>query len=87
MYNVLLTQRALKDLDALEKQVRIRIIKKLKEYASKPIRDTRKLESPKIGTYRFRVGDYRVVFDIEVFDIDGENLVVLRAGHRKTIYR
>ena len=81
MYKVLLTQRALKDLDALEKQVRIRIIKKLKEYASKPLRDTRKLESPKIGTYRFRVGDYRV------FDIDGENLVVLRAGHRKTIYR
>jgi mRNA-degrading endonuclease RelE of RelBE toxin-antitoxin system len=34
MYKVLLTQRALKDLDALEKQVRIRIIKKFKEYAS-----------------------------------------------------
>ena len=48
MYNVLLTQRVLKDLDALEKQVRIRIIKNLKEYASKPIRDIRKLESPKI---------------------------------------
>ncbi len=80
MYKVLLTQRALKDLDALENHDRIRIIKKLKEYASKPLRDIRKLESPKIGTYRFRVGDFRVVFD-------GENLVVLRAGHRKTIYR
>ena len=82
MYKILLTQRAMKDLEALEKQVRIRIIKKLKEYASKPMRDMRKLESPKIGTYRFRVGEYRVVFDV-----DGENLVVLRAGHRKTIYR
>jgi mRNA interferase RelE/StbE len=82
MYKVLLTQRALNDLDGLEKQDRIRIIKKLKEYASKPLRDTRKLESPKIGTYGFRVGDFRVVFDI-----DGENLVVLRVGHRKTIYR
>jgi mRNA interferase RelE/StbE len=82
MYKVLLTQRALNDLDGLEKQDRIRIIKKLKEYASKPLRDTRKLESPKIGTYRFRVGDFRIVFDI-----DGENLVVLRVGHRKTIYR
>jgi hypothetical protein len=36
-------------------------VKKLKEYASKPIREVR--------------------------NIDGENLVVLRAGHRKTIYR
>ncbi|MBU4373664.1 MAG: type II toxin-antitoxin system RelE/ParE family toxin [Euryarchaeota archaeon] len=34
------------------------------------------------NAYRFRVGDFRVVFDI-----DGENLVVLRAGHGKTIYR
>ena len=82
MYKVLLTQRALKDLDGLEKQDRVRIIKKLKEYASKSLGDTRKLESPKIGTYRFRVGDFRVVFDI-----DGESLVVLRVGHRKTIYR
>jgi len=82
MYKVLLTERALKDLDSLEKQVRIRIIKKLKKFVSGPIRDIRKLESPKIGTYRFRVGVYRVVFDI-----DGENLVVLRAGHRRTIYR
>lgn len=82
MYKVLLTQRALKDLNALEKHDRIRIIKKLKEYESKQLRDIRKLESPKIGTYRFRVGDFRIVFDI-----DGENLVVLRIGHRKTIYR
>lgn len=65
MYKVLLTQRALIDLDGLEKRDRIRIIKKLKEYASKPLRDIRKLESPKIGTYRFRVGDFRIVFDID----------------------
>jgi mRNA interferase RelE/StbE len=28
------------------------------------------------------VGDYRVVFDL-----DGENLVILRIGHRKDIYK
>ncbi len=82
MYKVLLTQRALKDLDALEKQHRARIIKKLKEYGTKSHKGTRKLENPKIGTHRLRIGDYRVVFDI-----DGDNLVVLRIGHRKTIYR
>ncbi|MFH0904207.1 MAG: hypothetical protein V1854_03355 [Methanobacteriota archaeon] len=60
MYKVHLTQRALKDLDALEKQVRIRIIKKLKEYASKQIRDTQKLESPKIGNaYSFKGSSVR----------------------------
>ncbi len=35
-----------------------------------------------LGSYRFRVGDYRVIFDLE-----GEEIVVLRVGHRKEIYR
>ena len=41
-----------------------------------------KLTDPSLGTYRFRIGDYRVIFDIE-----GEEIVVLRVGHRKDIYR
>lgn len=82
MYKILLTQRALKDLDAIEKQEQIRITKKLKEYADEPLKHARKLATPKIGTYRFKIGDYRIIFDI-----DGENVVILRIGHRKSIYR
>ncbi|WP_456486560.1 type II toxin-antitoxin system RelE family toxin [Candidatus Alkanophaga liquidiphilum] len=37
---------------------------------------------PKIGTYRFRIGDYRIIFDI-----DDDNMVILRIGHRKSIYK
>jgi mRNA interferase RelE/StbE len=37
---------------------------------------------PTLGGYRFRVGDYRVIFDME-----GEEIVVLRVGHRSHIYR
>ncbi|MEX2720679.1 MAG: type II toxin-antitoxin system RelE/ParE family toxin [Candidatus Wukongarchaeota archaeon] len=33
-------------------------------------------------TYRFRIGKYRVIFDI-----NGENMVILRIGHRKSIYK
>lgn len=40
------------------------------------------MTDPKIGTYRFRTGDYRVIFDIE-----GKDIVILRAGHRKEIYK
>jgi mRNA interferase RelE/StbE len=35
-----------------------------------------------LGSYRFRIGDYRVIFDVE-----GANLIVLRVGHRREIYR
>lgn len=42
----------------------------------------RKMVDPSLGSYRFRIGDYRVIFDIE-----GDEIIVLRVGHRKEIYR
>jgi mRNA interferase RelE/StbE len=41
-----------------------------------------KLTNPEFGTYRFRIGDYRVIFDLVE-----EQLIVLRVGHRSDIYR
>lgn len=35
-----------------------------------------------LGSYRFRIGDFRVVFDIEQ-----EKIVVLVVGHRREIYK
>ncbi len=35
-----------------------------------------------LGEYRFRVGDFRIIFDL-----DGDNLVILRVGHRREVYR
>ena len=80
MYKVIFTQRALKDWENIDKETQNRIATKLKEYAREPFRYARKLIHPKIGTYRFRIGDYRVIFDI-----DDENIVILRIGHRKSI--
>lgn len=82
MYKVIFTERALKDWQNLNKVTRNRIAVKLKEYAKEPFRYARKLIHPKIGTYRFRIGDYRAIFDI-----DNENIVILRIGHRKSIYK
>lgn len=47
-----------------------------------PLKHAQKLINPKIGEYRFRIGDYRVIFDI-----DFENIVILRIGHRKKLYK
>ena len=82
MYKVIFTQRALKDWKNIDKEIQDRIATRLKEYAKEPFRYVKKLIHPKIGTYRFRIGDYRVIFDI-----DDENIVVLRIGHRKSIYK
>ncbi len=82
MYKIVITRRALKDLENMDSKTKKRIGIKLKEYAEKPLKHARKLSSPKIGTYRFRIGDYRVIFDV-----DGETIVILRIGHRRSIYK
>jgi mRNA interferase RelE/StbE len=64
------------------KECRRELPQKLKEYASEPLRYAKKLISPKMGEYKFRIGDYRIIFDIE-----GENIVILRVRHRKSIYK
>jgi len=81
-YGLVYTHRAFKDIRKLEDNVKQRIGKVLKEYEEEPFRYASKLIDPALGTYRFRIGDYRVIFDIK-----GEELIVLRVGHRKDIYR
>lgn len=82
MYRIVLTRKALRDLENIDKKTQNRIAAKLKEYAQEPLRYARKLINPDIGTYRFRIGDYRVIFDV-----DDETIVILRVGHRQNIYR
>lgn len=81
-YRLVYTQRALKDIKNFDPQVRQRIGQLLKRLENDPLKFARKLTDPKIGSYRFRVGEYRAVFDVE-----GEEVVVLRIGHRRDIYR
>ncbi len=82
MYKIIFTRRALKDLEGIDKGKKVRIAEKLREYARDPLTYARKLIDSKIGTYRFRIGNYRLIFDIEDNDI-----VILRIGHRKDIYK
>lgn len=81
MAEVLISNKALKDLRGLESSVRKTILEKLLLASPTPLRNARKLVNPKIGTFRYRIGDYRVVFDLE-----NDRVVVLRVGHRRDVY-
>jgi len=81
-YALVYAQRAEKDIRKLDPQIRMRVGKALLNLQSNPIGLSEMLTDPRIGTYRFRVDDYRVVFDIS-----GSDIVVLRIGHRKEIYK
>ena len=81
-YRLVYTQRAAKDIQGLEERIKRRIAKTLLRYLEDPLKYAEKLTDSRLGSYRFRVGDYRIIFDLEESDIS-----VLRVGHRKGIYR
>lgn len=66
----------------LDRSVRDRIAKKLRETAEDPRRFLTRLAS--VEAYRLRVGDYRVIVDV---DWEREIVHVLTLGHRSTGYR
>lgn len=79
---VAFTRGAWREWQRLPQSVRARLKKKIMDYAVNPVRHAVKLSDERIGQYRFRIGSYRVVFDI----VGGE-LTIIAVGHRKGIYR
>ncbi len=81
-YKLIYTRSAERDIHKLDTVVKKKLQKKLEEYSSSPLAHARRLTNSVIGSYRWRVGNYRVVFDIR-----GRTIVVLRVGQRREIYR
>jgi len=73
--------KQIKKLPILESQ---RIITKLDFFCKQenPLKLADYLTDFRLGSYRFRIGDYRVIFDVK-----DEYIVVLAVGHRRDIYR
>jgi mRNA interferase RelE/StbE len=81
-YRLVYTHRAIKDIQRLEPALKKRIGKTLLRYEEDSLKYAVRLTESKLGTYRFRIGDYRAIFDLE-----GNEIVVLRVGHRRDIYK
>lgn len=84
-YQVVFKPTALKDLKKLPKTLQKRIKEKLEFYLTKaePLDYAVPLVGDKkSGEYRFRVGDYRIVFDKR-----NNTLVILYIEHRRDVYR
>lgn len=84
MYKYEFTSRALKILDKLPQEIQKHIIKKLDYFLSSPnpLDFASHLKDTDLGSYRFRIGDYRVIFDIK-----DEIIIILTLGNRKEIYK
>ncbi len=83
-YSVRWDEEALADLKALGKIEALRIVKKVESYLSKdPLNLGKPLKGNMSSLYRYRIGDYRVIY--EVID-DVLMIVAVRVGHRKNVY-
>lgn len=87
-YLVVYVKSAEKKLFSLEKQTAERIAKKIEYYSSTsdPLSEAKSLSGNMKGFYRYRVGDYRIIFSI---DSKGNIriLTILEIDHRKDVYR
>ena len=60
------THRAAHDLRKLPRTVQKRIAIKMRFYAEQndPLAFAKRIQNPDEGQFRFRIGDYRVIFDV-----------------------
>lgn len=81
-HKILYTSSAIRDIKKLDTTTKKKLKRKIEDYSPKPLHYARKLVDSRLGTYRWRAGNHRIIFDI-----DKNNIVILRVGHRKEIYK
>jgi mRNA interferase RelE/StbE len=81
MYEIVLTEKAEKQLKKFDKSIQERIIAALEKIRVRPESFITKLVGD--PAYKLRVGDYRVLLEIN----QGQLIIlVLKVGHRRNIY-
>ena len=75
--------RALRQLKRLPASVQQRIVKKVRFFVDQPdpLQFAKALTDPKLGSYRFRVGEYRVIIDVK-----SNQIIVLKVAKRDEVY-
>lgn len=87
MYKIDYSQSARKDLKMLESIIAQSVIAKIEFYARQenPLLFAVPLQNTALGHYRFRIGDYRALFDITPLG-EIKILLILAIKHRREAY-
>lgn len=75
---------SIREFSKLPQKIQLQIMQKLEFYMSAPapLDFAEHLTDFELGEYRFRIGDYRVAFDVE-----NDTAKILKVGHRKDVYK
>jgi mRNA interferase RelE/StbE len=77
-------EKQIKKLDRTAQNSIVIFLRKRLEPASDPRQWGKALQGEKRGLWRYRVGDYRLICDIQDQRI---TILILELGHRKDVYR
>ena len=81
-YNITYKKSVHRDLKKLSKEEARRILNQIEEELSRKADAYPVLKGRFAGLRKYRVGDYRVIFAIL-----GEDVLILRIGHRREVYK
>ena len=81
-YNVVYKKSVSRDLKNLTKTEATRILNQIEKELSKNPESYPALKGKFAGLRKFRIGDYRIIYAILEYDV-----IILRIGHRKEVYR
>lgn len=82
-YSIFIKQNAEKELMAIPKEDRLRIVSKIRTLASVP----RPAGCEKLRgdtSFRIRQGDWRIIYEI---DDENKAVTIFKIGHRREVYR
>lgn len=82
MYRLIWAPRVKEELKELAPRLAERVIKKVAELELAPYHFVEKMTD--VNCWKLRVGDYRVLLDI---DEKKKEIQVLKVGHRKNVYK
>ena len=83
-YKIVFANSVKKDIKNIPKSVLKNIKSNIQMLESFPnVSNFKKLSSHYLADYRLRVGDYRILFDIDYLN---NEINILKIGHRKNIY-
>jgi len=85
VFQVILTPEAQTDIKRLNPALQTRILNKLEWMGQNagPLRHQALHGQEWVGCFKYRVGDYRIIYQI---DWSAEKLIVLKVGHRREVY-
>lgn len=81
-FDIIWSKKAFRQLRKLDRPIAKQIFQAVSKLAGEPQRYLRRIV--KSNFYRMRVGDYRVIVDI---DGNMMHILVVKIGHRKKIYK